>query len=163
MKWASQERTHLNPVLVEDSGHALILVKWGYTLILCQDSEEDSGHTSILVRRGYTSIPCQKRTVDTPVKKGYTSILCQERTVDTSILVWRGYVVIHLDSISGEDTPQSCVCMGENISIPDFSNSSSVKMLWRWAKKTATNLNCNCEKQKGASRMEMSTITLKAR
>ena len=66
---ASQERTHLNPVLVEDSGHALIL---------CQDSEEDSGHTSILQERihldpmsgensGHTSIP---------VKKGYTSILC---------------------------------------------------------------------------------------
>ena len=34
-------------------------------------------------------------------------------------------VIIHLDSMSGEDIPQSCVCMGENISIPNFSNSSS--------------------------------------
>ena len=50
--------------------------------------------------------------------------------MDTSILVGEGSIIIHLDSISGEDTPQSCVCIGENISIPDFSNnSSSVKML----------------------------------
>ena len=76
-------------------------------------------------------------------------------------------VVIRLDSMSGEDTPQSCVCMGENISIPDFSNSSSAfqdgsEDALKVSKKDGDELELR-ERKRGASRMEMSTITLKAR
>ena len=79
------------------------------------------GHNSILVRRGYTSILCQERTRLDPMSDEWTRLHpCQERvhlnpmsgedSEHTSILARRGQNT-PLPNISGD---QSCVGMGEN-------------------------------------------------
>jgi hypothetical protein len=152
---ASQERTYLNPMLVEDGGHALI------------------------VRIHLDSMSGLRRTADTPrstprshVRRGqWTHFHPGQERIHLNPMLGEdsGHlnpglerVIIPLDSMSGEDTPQSCVCMGENISIPNFSNSSlTFQDALKMSKKDGDQMNLNCE---GRGRVaEWSTITLKAR